>query len=105
MGSKETKLLKFLIYKLIYKPHHEKNLLYANKKAAVQPAHPCSLISAFFVHCLDSIILTLTKYKLSRLQLVSVAERAGLYLTGSQTPIGKFAHNVVHVNNDCQLTD
>ena len=29
---------------------------YANNKGADQPAHPRSLISAFVVHCLDSII-------------------------------------------------
>ena len=31
-------------------------LQYANNKGADQPAHPCSLISTFVVHCLDSII-------------------------------------------------
>ena len=31
-------------------------LLYANNKGADQPAHPRSLISAFVIHCLDSII-------------------------------------------------
>ena len=39
-------------------PGHEKMCLmsYANNKGADQPAHPRSLISAFVVHCLDSII-------------------------------------------------
>ena len=31
-------------------------LSYANNKGADQPAHPHSLISAFVVRCLDSII-------------------------------------------------
>ena len=31
--------------------HHD-----ANNKGADQPAHPCSLISAFVVRCLNSII-------------------------------------------------
>ena len=31
-------------------------LPYANNKGADKPAHPCSLISAFVVRCLDSII-------------------------------------------------
>ena len=37
-------------------PHHEKTCLmpYANNKGADQPAHLCSLISAFMVRCLDS---------------------------------------------------
>ena len=39
-------------------PGHEKMCLmsYANNKGADQPAHPRSLISAFVVRCLDSII-------------------------------------------------
>ena len=39
-------------------PGHEKICLmsYANNKGADQPAHPRSLISAFVVRCLDSII-------------------------------------------------
>ena len=41
-----------------HEPGHEKICLmsYANNKGADQPAHPCSLISAFVVRCLDSII-------------------------------------------------
>ena len=39
----------------IHEPGHEKMCLmsYANIKGADQPAHPCSLISAFVVRCLD----------------------------------------------------
>ena len=39
-------------------PGHEKMCLmsYANNKGTDQPAHPRSLISAFIVRCLDSII-------------------------------------------------
>ena len=39
-------------------PGHEKMCLlsYANNKGADQPAHPRSLISAFVVRCLDSIL-------------------------------------------------
>ena len=42
----------------IIEPGHEKMCLmsYANNKGADQPAHPRSLISAFVVRCLDSII-------------------------------------------------
>ena len=42
----------------IFEPGHEKTCLmsYANNKGADQPAHPRSLISAFVVSCLDSII-------------------------------------------------
>ena len=42
---------------------------YANNKGADQPAHPRSLISAFVVRCLDSII-----------PLVSISEISNLYM-------------------------
>ena len=45
-----------------------------------------SLISAFVVRCLDSIIPLLVIAKISRLYLVFVAERAGLSLNWSETP-------------------
>ena len=43
---------------LLYELGHEKMCLmsYANNKGADQPVHLRSLISAFVVHCLDSII-------------------------------------------------
>ena len=50
-------------------PGHEKMCLmsYANNKGADQPAHPRSLISAFVVHCLDSIISLDSIAEISRL--------------------------------------
>ena len=57
-----------------------------NNKGADQPARPCRLISAFVVCSLDSIISIDVILKVSRLQLVSVAEEAGLSLTWSLTP-------------------
>ena len=53
-------------------------LPYANNKG--------SLISAFLVRCLDSIIPLLAIAEISSLLLVSVAEQAGLSLIWSQTP-------------------
>ena len=44
------------------------------------------LISAFVVSCLDSVIPLLAIAEISRLQLVSVAEQAGLSLIWSQHP-------------------
>ena len=41
-------------------------LPYANNKGADHPAHPRSLISAFVVHCLDSIISLLSIAEISR---------------------------------------
>ena len=50
-------------------PGHEKMYLmsYANNKGADQPAHPRSLISAFVVRCLDSIISLDSIAKIARL--------------------------------------
>ena len=59
---------------------------YANNKGADQLAHVHSLISTFVVRCLDSIIPTLAKSKISRPCLAPVAEKAGLRLTWSETP-------------------
>ena len=44
--------------KMFNEPHHEKSCLmpYANNKGADQPAHPRSLISAFVVRYVDSIM-------------------------------------------------
>ena len=59
---------------------------YANNNWADQPAHPCSLISTFVVHCLDSIIPLVSITEISSLYLASVAEQASLSLTRPQTP-------------------
>ena len=50
-------------------------LPYANNEGADQPAHPHSLINAFVVRCLDSII-----------PLVSISESSNLYLSS----VGQF---------------
>ena len=46
---------------------------YANNKGADQPVHPCSLISAFVVSGLDSIIPLVSTSEISSLYLASVA--------------------------------
>ena len=61
-------------------------MLCANNKSADQPAHPRSLISAFVVRCLDSIIPLVSISESSSLYLASVAAQAGLYRNWSQTP-------------------
>ena len=71
---------------------------YANNKGADQPAHPCSLISAFVVCCLDSIISLDSIAEILRLQLASVAAQAGLCLAWSKTPEDTFCHVEVHVH-------
>ena len=59
-------------------------MLYANNKGADQPAHPRSLISAFVVLCLDSII-----------PLLAIAD---LSLTWSEIPEGMFSRDVAQIN-------
>ena len=56
---------------------------YANNKGADQSAHPRSLISAFVVRCLDSIITQGSISEISSLCLASVAAQAGLSLPWS----------------------
>ena len=56
------------------------------QQSADQPAHPCNLISVFFIHCFDRIIPLVSTFKISSLRLVSIAVQAGLSLTWSETP-------------------
>ena len=66
---------------------------YANNEGTDQLAHSCSLISAFIVHCLDSIMSLVSIVLISRLLLASVAEQAGLSPTRSQNPKDMFSRD------------
>ena len=70
---------------------------YANNNGADQPAHPRSLISTFVVRCLDSMICILALSKVSRFQLVSVSEQAGLNLAWSKIPEDTFSRDVAQM--------
>ena len=74
---------------------------YANNKGVDQPAHPHSLISAFFVRCVDSTIPLVSISKNSSLQLVSVAKQASLSLTWSnktkQKNEDRFSHDKAYI--------
>ena len=70
---------------------------YVNNKGADEPAHARSLISAFVVRCLDSIISIDSIAEISRLSLVSVASQAGLCLAWSETPEDTFYRVVAHI--------
>ena len=61
-----------------------------------QPAHPRSLISAFVIRCLDSVMSLVSVTKISSLMLASVAEQAGLSLW-SETPEDTFFYDVAHL--------
>ena len=77
----------------------------ANNKGADQPAHPCSLISAFVVQCLESIMAPVSVTKISSLMLASVAEQASLSLTWSETPEDTFSHDEAHLVKPRELDD
>ena len=76
---------------------------YANNKGADQPAHPCSLISAFVVHCLDSLMSLVSVTKISSLMLASVAAQAGLYLAWSETPEDTISHGEAQIKQSVLL--
>ena len=80
-------------------PGHAKTCLvpHANNKGADQHAHPCSLISTFVVLCLDSTTPLVVIFEISRLQLISAAEHAGLNLTWSKISEDTFSRNVAHM--------
>ena len=81
-------------------------LPYANNKGADQPAHSRSLISAFVVRCLDSMISLVSISEISSLYLASAAAQAGLTLPWSQTPKTRILvtrlHYVSTVNKQLQ---
>ena len=87
-------------------PGHEKTCLmsYANNKGADQPAHPRSLIDAFVVRCLDSVMSLVSVTKVpspllaSVASVASVAEQSSLSLTWSETPEDTFSHDKAHLH-------
>ena len=70
---------------------------YANNLGADQPAHPRSLISAFVVRCLDSLMSLVSVTKISSLMLASVAEQASMSQTWSETLEDTFSHDEAHL--------
>ena len=84
-SSFQTKKL-YLEDFIIFGPQREKTCLrwFANNKGADKPAHPRSLISAFAIPVLESIIYRLASSSI--FWLVNTAEQAGLNLTLSETP-------------------
>ena len=68
-NNEKDKPCKIKTKQITTEPGHEKMCLmsYANNKGADQPAHPRSLISAFVVSCLDSIISLAFIAEISRL--------------------------------------
>ena len=80
-------------------PGHEKMcfMSYANNKGTDQSVYPRSLISAFVVRCLNSIISLDSIAEISRLKLASVAAQASLCLAWSETPKDMFCRVVAQV--------
>ena len=71
-------------------PRRKKTCLrgFANNKVADQPAHLRSLINAFVIRFLKSIVSRIATNEISVFLLVSVAEETGLSITLSETRIG-----------------
>ena len=59
--------------------------MHADSKGTDQPVHPCSLISAFICHFLQSMVSKIASYIVSTFQLVSITEQPCLSLTWSET--------------------
>ena len=78
-------------------------LPYANDKGADQPAHPRSLISAFVVRCLDSIIPSVSISEISSLYLASVAAQAGLSLPWVPNAKDRFSGDEAHMLSGIEL--
>ena len=72
---------------------------YANNEGADQPAHLRNLISAFVVHCLDSKINLVSRFKISSLYLSSVDAQASLcvLVTLVANPKDRFSRDVAHI--------
>ena len=66
-GISVRKLRIITISKIIWAWSWKNLVPYVNKKGTNQPAHQHSLISAFVIRCLDSMISILAKSKISRL--------------------------------------
>ena len=69
---------------------------YANNKEADQSAHPHSLISVFIIRFLCSMLPLVSLSGIASLQLVSVAEQAGLSITWSHTTEDMVSRDVAH---------
>ena len=60
---------------------HDLTLMHANNKGPDQPAHPHSLISAFVIPYLESVVLKLAPCNISLFWLVALADQT--YLLGN----------------------
>ena len=78
----------YLLALPLFGPRREKTCLwsFANNKGADQHAHLRSLIRAFVIPLLESIISRLAMSKISIFELVSVVEQAYLNLSLWETP-------------------
>ena len=82
----------------VFMPH-------ANNKGADPPAHPCSLISAFVVCCLNSVIPLVAISESSSFYLASVAGCTGRFeSTLIANPEARFSRDEAHLsNNPCEF--
>ena len=69
----------------------------ANNKGTGQLAHPRSLINAFAIHTLSTIVFKLAPSETSLFYLVSVAEKAGFWYDLIGNPEDKFCRIDAHI--------
>ena len=83
----KIRLLTSMVTHALFEPQREKTCLrgFANNKGADQPAHSPSLISAFVIPVLESIISRLAMSEISIVKVVSLAEQVGFSLNLSET--------------------
>ena len=88
LDSWDTELEPLWLQQVPIGPRREKICLWrvANNTGADQPAHPRSLISAFAIRLLESIISRLATGNISIFKLVSIDEGTGLSLALLETP-------------------
>ena len=80
------------------------------KQQSRSSVHPCSLISAIVVSCLDSILPLVSISELSSLYLASLAAQTGLCLTWSQTPktgflVTRLIRNKINISAHSRFTE
>ena len=77
-----------VLSKLVIGPRPDKTCLrsFANHTGADQPAHSCSLVSAFVICFLERTICKLAAGEIAIFYQVSVTEETGLKLALTETP-------------------
>ena len=90
-------------FQFLYRPGHAKacRMTYANTKGADQTVHPHSLIIAFVVRCLYSMVYIWYKFQQILATVAFVADQSGLKQTRSTIPEDAFLRDGAHIKCTC----